>query len=99
MQLEIKLQTRCVLLTVKVLTSTPENPETPHRYVTEFRAAVHKCTRVGARRKGHGLTFRSAAYGVVSKASSALFEVGTGRASVSGGNRHLATPLCAANSA
>ena len=60
------------------------------------RACMHKCT---ARRKGHILTFRRAAYGVVSKASSTLFEVRTGRASVSRGNGDLATPFCAANPA
>lgn len=46
-----------------------------------------------------GLTFRRAAYGVVPEASPPLFEVGTGRASVPGGDGHLATPLRAADSA
>lgn len=42
--------------------------------------------------------FRCTANSVVAKATSTLFEIGTGRASVSGGNRYLPTPLCAANS-
>lgn len=51
------------------------------------------------RRACAALTFGTAADGVVPKASSTLLEVRTGRATVSGGNGHQATPLRAANSA
>lgn len=56
------------------------------------------CVCGKAHSKVHGLTFRGAAYGVVSIAPTALFEVRTRCASISGGNRHLATPFFAANS-
>lgn len=49
--------------------------------------------------KGQVLTFRSAAYGVVSETSSSLFEVRAGCASISRGDRYLAAPLRAADSA
>lgn len=45
------------------------------------------------------LTFPAVAYGVISEASSALFEVGARSSSVSGRNGYLATPLGAADAA
>ena len=59
---------------------------------------MQTCMYKGEHRGALVLTFCRAAYGVVSKASSTLFEIWTGRASVSRGNGHLATPFCAANS-
>lgn len=78
---------------------TPENTETPNEYViVQSRSVCINACMWGHVKKGQVLTFRRAAYGVVSKASATLLEVGTGRASVSRGNRHLATPFRAANS-
>lgn len=60
----------------------------------------HRIMQQGSdRRACAALTFGTAADGVVPKASSTLLEVRTGRAAVSGGNGHQATPLRAANSA
>lgn len=43
------------------------------------------------------LTFRGAAHGVVPEAAPPLLEVGTGRSSIPGGDRHLSAALSAAH--
>lgn len=76
----------------KGLRGTSEDIKTPHQWGPEFTTTACPWMKAMAL-----LTFPAVAYGVISEAPSALFEVGARPSSVSGRNRYLATPLGAAD--